>query len=165
MCWRSDRYTIDRIDVRTFSITVRCKPVGAAVTWSLTTLYGPHDSERKRAFLNELADLHNALVGPWIIIGDFNLIKDLHDKNNDCINRTWMRRFCQTLNSSSLHEIPLIGRRYTWSNEQANPTLVRLDRAFCNIDSEMLFPAAKLVPKSTAISDHCPLLLMNEGIV
>ena len=88
LCWRSDRYMVDRIDVRTFSITIRCKPVGAAEAWSLTTVYGPHDSDRKRVFLNELADLHNMMVDPWITIGDFNLIKDLQDKNNDRINRT-----------------------------------------------------------------------------
>lgn len=26
--------------------------------------------------------------------------------------------------------VPLIGRRYTWSNERASPTLVHLDKAF-----------------------------------
>lgn len=75
---------------------------------------------------------------------------------------TWFRA---ALNSSSLREIPLIGRRFTWSNEQSPPTLVHLDRAFCNIDWELRFPAAKLLPQATAMSDHSPLLLVNEGLI
>lgn len=59
----------------------------------------------------------------------------------------------------------MIGRRYTWSNEQDSPTLVHLDRAFCNVDWELLFPAAKLLPQATSISDHCPLLLVNDSII
>lgn len=42
---------------------------------------------------------------------------------------------------------------------------MRLDRAFCNVDWELLFPSAKLLPQSSAISDHCPLLLVNDAIL
>lgn len=131
----------------------------------MTTVYGPHDDRRKPAFLAELASIHNSMSRQWIVIGDFNLIKDPADKSNNRICRHWMNNFRRTLNRSSLHELPLIGRRYTWSNEQDSPTLVHLDRAFCNVDWELLFPAAKLLPQATSISDHCPLLLVNDSII
>ncbi|KAE8802799.1 hypothetical protein D1007_21447 [Hordeum vulgare] len=76
-----------------------------------------------------------------------------------------MLKFRRTLNSSNLHEIPLIGRKFTWSNEQAVPTLVRLNRAFCNVEWELIFSAAELLRQASSISDHCPLLLLNDGIV
>lgn len=163
--WRSDRFTAARIKTQEFSIMACLTPMDGGDHWSLTTVYGPHDEARKPAFLAELAQIHNSLHGPWLLIGDFNLIKDPQDKNNNWICRRWMNRFRRTLNRSSLHEIPLIGRKYTWSNEKQVPTLVHLDRAFCNVEWELLFSAAKLLPLASAISDHCPLMLVNEGIL
>jgi exonuclease III len=164
LIWRSDCYTVDKVVMRNFSITARFSPVGGLPPWTLTTVYGPHDDARKQSFLNEVVQIYNSITDPWIIIGDYNLIKETRDKNNSNIDRRWMLKFRAALNSSNLHEIQLIGRKYTWSNEQHPPTLVRLDRAFCTLDWEMRFSAAKLLPQSTGISDHCPLLLVNEGI-
>lgn len=39
-----------------------------------------------------------------------------------------------------LKDIHLHGRRYTWSNERENPTLVKLDRVLASVDWEELFP-------------------------
>jgi hypothetical protein len=38
-----------------------------------------------------------------------------------------------------LKEIPLNGRRFTWSNQRDTPVLVKLDRVFCSVDWEMIF--------------------------
>ncbi|XP_073355220.1 uncharacterized protein [Aegilops tauschii subsp. strangulata] len=74
-----------------------------------------------------------------------------------------MARFRSALNSSDLKEINLCGRRFTWSNEHASPTLVRLDRAFCTLEWDLQFSTARLQPLATAMSDHCPLLLTCES--
>jgi hypothetical protein len=97
-----------------------------------------------------------------MLIGDFNLILCDQDKNKRRVNRAWMRRFKHAVDSSFLREIKLVGRRYTWSNEQSDPTLVRLDRAFCNEEWDDLFQAAKLLPQASSMSDHCPLLLVQD---
>jgi hypothetical protein len=59
-------------------------------------------------------------------------------------------------------EIALQNRRYTWSNERENPTLVRLDRVFCNHEWEALFPNFALSVLATGVSDHCPLILNRQ---
>ena len=57
----------------------------------------------------------------------------------------------------------MLGRKYTWSNDRANPTLVRLDRVFCTADWDDDFPNCVLQSSASLISDHCPLLLgLNE---
>lgn len=38
-----------------------------------------------------------------------------------------MGRFRRFLDDVEAKEIPLLGRKYTWSNERTSPTLVRLD--------------------------------------
>lgn len=56
-------------------------------------------------------------------------------------------------------DIPLMDRKYTWSNEQSPPTLVRLDRALCNLGWNLCFASYQLIPLASSMSDHCPLLL------
>jgi hypothetical protein len=75
-----------------------------------------------------------------------------------------MGRFRGFVNSMELKEIPLIGRRFTWSNQREVPTLVKLDHVFCTADWEDFFPDCSLHSNATAISDHCPLTLrIREG--
>ena len=59
-------------------------------------------------------------------------------------------------------EIALQNRKYTWSNERESPTLVRLDRMFCNHGREAAFPNFALNALATGASDHCPLFLTRQ---
>jgi exonuclease III len=160
--WCQDHFHATNISVGEFSITVTLLDKESGQTWNLTSVYGPTDDTRKLSFLNELIAVHAQMIGPWLVIGDFNLIINDGDKNKPRVNRSWMRRFKSALDSSYLREFKLVGRRFTWSNEQADPTLVRLDRAFCNSEWDDLHPAAKLLPQSSSMSDHCPLLLVQD---
>jgi hypothetical protein len=70
-----------------------------------------------------------------------------------------MGRFRRSLSNLELKEVYLNGRRFTWSNERAQPTLEKLDRVFSTVDWEELFPDAFLSAMSSGPSDHCPLVL------
>lgn len=85
--------------------------------WTITNVYGPHDDARRTQFLLELQEVAQSVNTPWLVLGDFNLITSAADKNNMNLDRRWMLRFRQALNASSLKEIRLIGRKFTWSNE------------------------------------------------
>jgi hypothetical protein len=50
-----------------------------------------------------------------------------------------MGRFRRFINDQALKEIPLHGRHFTWSNQHATPTLVKLDRVLCTVDWEEHF--------------------------
>jgi exonuclease III len=104
---------LNRIDDHSISVQF-CTQEGQA--WWLTCVYGPQSSEEKVQFLQELRNVRAACLGPWIIAGDFNLIYKAEDKNNSNLNRAMMGRFRGTINDLSLKEIPLHGRKYTWSN-------------------------------------------------
>jgi hypothetical protein len=70
-----------------------------------------------------------------------------------------MGRFRRWINDLAPKEIPLQSRKFTWSNGQSNPTLVRLDKAFCSVDWEATFPICLLQSSASQDSDHCPLIL------
>lgn len=145
-----------RID--TFSVSMLFR-TNSGMQWWYTCVYGPQDDAQKILFLEELRAICAASSGPWMIAGDFNLIYRVADKNNQNLDPAMMGRIRRVLNDLELKEIYLIGRRFTWSNERADPTLVRLDRVFCNSEWESAFPNHLLTSTSAGISDHCPLVL------
>jgi exonuclease III len=144
-----------------YSCTVKVI-TAAREPWWITTVYGPQDEAKKGLFLEELEVVRDQCPGPWAIIGDFNLILDEADKSNSRINRRTMRAFRQTVGTLQLLDIHLHGRRYTWSNDREQPTLVRLDRVLASLDWEELFPACHLQALTSDASDHCPLLLQTN---
>lgn len=131
-------------------------------SFMITTVYGPTNNAEKQEFLAELISSQPRGCTPWLCLGDFNLIYEAQMKNNNNINRAQMRKFRQALDASELIEIKLQNRRYTWSNGRRNPTLVKLDRVFCNCEWDDILPLLGLVALSSSLSDHCPLFLCNK---
>ena len=130
----------------------------------MTMCHGPADDRRKDEFLAELHAIKPPTAVPWMIFGDFNLIYyQASDKNNLNMNRRLMGKFRRALDERELMEITLQNRRYTWSNERENPTLVRVDRVFCNLEWEVTFPNFALSALATSASDHCPLILTHQN--
>jgi hypothetical protein len=127
--------------------------------WWFTGVYGPQEDDEKVMFLQELRNIRALCNGAWLLGGDFNLIYQAADKNNANLDRAMMGRFRRFLDDLDLKEIPLLGRKYTWSNERRLPTLVRLDRVFCCGDWDNIFPDAVLQSTAAGVSDHCPLIL------
>ena len=95
--------------------------------WWFTGVYGPQEDDEKVMFLQELRNIRALCNGAWLLGGDFNLIYQAADKNNANLDRAMMGRFRRFLDDMDLKEIPLLGRKYTWSNERRSPTLVRLN--------------------------------------
>jgi hypothetical protein len=93
--------------------------------------------------------------------GDFNLIYKDEDKNNTNLDRAMMGRFRRFIDAVAVKEIPLHGRKYTWSSTSSgiSPTLVKLNRVFCSVDWEQQFPDSLLNGGASDDSDHCPLIL------
>jgi exonuclease III len=129
--------------------------------WTVTGVYGPQGELEKRVFLRELREIKQSVRPHWLLIGDFNLIYKEQDKSNGRLNRHLMNRFRRTLNYMEVKELELMGKKFTWSNNQAEPTLARIDRAFCTPAWEDIYANPILQPLSSSISDHCPLLLMH----
>lgn len=119
-----------RIDTHCASVQF-CSLSGVA--WWLTCVYGPQDNQAKIQFLQKVRDLRVTRTGPWLVAGDFNLIYKVDDKNNTNLNRALMGWFRRWINDMGVAEVPLHGRKFTWSSSStsADPTLERLDLVFC----------------------------------
>lgn len=98
---------------------------------------------------------------PLLIGGDFNIIRYAKEKNT----KTGVHRYTPLFNALiqfyELREIVLTGGLYTWSNNQANPTMEKLDRILVRKDWEDIFPQAYVTRLTREVSDHNPLILSS----
>lgn len=159
LAWRDNFLRLDNVHLTTNTISALVTDMRTNVPWTITGVYGPQTDVEKKEFLNELRQLKQWAQPTWLIAGDFNLICNEDDKNNDRLDRRMMLRFRRTLNHLGVAEIPLQGRKFTWSNDQNHPTMTRIDRIFCTPAWEEIYAQPVIYPLSSSVSDHCPLFL------
>jgi hypothetical protein len=109
-------------------------------------VYGPQGDDEMILFLQGLT-------------GDFNLIYKASDKNNSNFNWVMMDLFRRVIDDLTLKEIPLHGCRYTSSNQQDHPVLVKLYSLLLGGLGVVFFPNVLLQSTASRDSDNCPLVL------
>jgi endonuclease/exonuclease/phosphatase family metal-dependent hydrolase len=90
----------------------------------------------------------------WLLIGDFNLIKNPSDRNMPGGNISEMLWFNEALNSLGVIEIPLHGRKFTWINKQMPLLLERLDWFFTSNSCTLSYPHTLAHSLNLEVSDH-----------
>jgi exonuclease III len=81
------------------------------------------------------------------------------------LNRRPMGKFKSAIDELELRELPLHGRKFTWTSEQSaqsEATMTRIDKIFCSISWEEIFPTAHLHAWASTLFDHCPLILQGD---
>jgi hypothetical protein len=165
VAWRQGLRPTGATRIDNFSVSVQFGSSNGEPWW-LTCVYGLQGTEEKIAFLQELRDIKGQCHGPWLLVGDFNLIYKDEDKNNTNLSRPMMSRFRRFINDVPVKVMPLIGRKFTWSSSSSSssPTSVKLDRIFYTVDWEDLFPNSLLQSEASIDLDHCPLILgLGDG--
>lgn len=130
--------------------------------WSMTGVYGPHSDIEKILFLQEILDVSNQALSARLLLGDFNLILNAHEKNNAQVNLPVLHRFKTTIDNLELARIELRGKKYTWCNDQQSPTMARIDHLFASADWLELFPRTDLRVLASLGSDHSALFLQGD---
>jgi exonuclease III len=129
---------------------------------SIIVVYGPAHEERKTAFLVEMASFCNAVDGPYVIVGDFNILRNVREKNKPTSLPHSSEVFNLVIHSLSLREVHMKGGLYTWSNKQKDPTLKKLDRVLMSPNWEDLFPLVFVRKVVRDQSDH-NMLIVDSG--
>lgn len=129
--------------------------------WSITGVYGPQTDNEKLQFMQEIIGLQTQMLLAWLILGDFNLIYKVQDKNNGRINLTLLNSFRNTIDNLRLAPIELRGKKYTWCNDH-NRTMTKIDHLFASPEWLDIFPRNSLQAVASMGSDHCPLLLNGD---
>ena len=128
-------------------------------TWNLVVVYGDAQPSGKAKFLVELVHIIKHTKVPLFIAGDFNLTRRSSDKNKPGGYKRWSFLFNSIISQGELLEIQLSGRKYTWSNNQEDPSFALLDRVLISPTWEENFPLVTVTALSRELSDHTPLLI------
>lgn len=92
IAWDATTVLVSNPHRTTNTLTALVKPM-VGDEWWLIGVYGPQSNNEKIEFLQELIDIRDLHVEPWVIAGDFNLLVNPEDKSNDAINHRMMARF------------------------------------------------------------------------
>lgn len=98
----------------------------------------------------------------WIIVGDFNLMRTLDDRNRPGGDLSEMMLFNEAISALGIIEVPLRGKRFTWSNKQHPPLLERLDWFFTSVSWTLTYPNTTASTLVSEVSDDTPCLLQVE---
>jgi hypothetical protein len=115
--------------------------------------------QNKGAFLAEIANTCSKENLPFLIGGDFNIMRKPEDKSSGVFDHKWPSLFNAVIESLDLREIVMTGRQYTWAGSGDNPTYEKLDRVLASTEWEAHFPLTRVEARDQNISDHTPLVV------
>jgi hypothetical protein len=114
--WNGNLFSGDVIDSNRFALTLKLTSLQSSQEWHLTNIYGPCLAKPKADFINWLYNYDASSFDLWMMLGDFNLIRSLDNRNRPGGNANDMLLFNDIIQHLDLVEIPLKDRAYTWSN-------------------------------------------------
>lgn len=156
---KSSRFDIHYSDVGRFFVRVLLTDRKSLHKFYLVIVYGAAQDCDEESFLATLSDLCVDQSIPLLIGGDFNILRFHSDKNKVVNNKRYMDMFNYVINIHALRELHMVGGAYTWSNNQEDPTLEKLDRVLINDKWELTFPLTSVRKLPRAVSDHNPLIM------
>lgn len=156
LAW-SSRFCL--IDSYTFNYSVTAVLKTNNFKFMYTVVYGPQDDRIKIEFLQELQSVRELNNLPWLLMGDFNLYRNIEDTTGNIRNLGLLAAFNSFISNTNLLEVPLQGKEFTWSNKRPTPTFSKLDRTFISCHWNTLGTTHTLHDLPTCASDHTPLVL------
>jgi len=142
-----------------YSISVELTSKHNDLVWVLTNIYAPCTPAGKHLFLGWLKNIQMPQEVNWRLAGDFNLVRKPEDRNKPGGDIAEMFSFNEAHSTLGVVELSLHGKRFTWSNKQFSPLLVRLDWFFTSQVWTNVFPNSSVTSLAMETSDHSPCLI------
>jgi hypothetical protein len=95
----------------------------------------------------------------WIIVGNFNFIRQPSDRNKPGGDVNDMLIFNEAIRNLGLIELPMKGTKITSSNMQHDPLLENLDCFFTSATWTHSYPSTFVYSISKQTSDHVPCVI------
>jgi hypothetical protein len=131
------------------------------VKWNILNIYGAPQDVRSSwlswlPFVPKTRTIHCR--------GNFNVHRFSSEKNKNFHPNRFSDTFNAIIHVNELRELEVSGGTFTWSNNQADPTMEKLDRILMNRRWELLFPTAHAYKEVRGMSDHNTLILSSQTV-
>jgi len=157
--WNPNLFNMDSFIARKHTLTTVLASTMMDLRLTITKVYAPADHRDTHLFLDGLRELLPHIHGPWLLAGDFNLIRCAEEKNTSASSSPHIAAFNQVIHDLCISELPFLDCSFTWSNMRAVPTLARMDRMFVNNAQCIAFPQTSLSSLVRQTSDHTPIIV------
>jgi len=161
--WNPNLVSLHGFRSTCFSLSGFFQIIGASQVGFLSNVYGPSQSSRKLEFLDSLPGLKEEAGGlPWILGGDFNIIRSLEEKKGGIRRLTQVNElFHQAIEELRLVDLRTANSTFTWYNNRTGDRSIacRLDRFLVSEDIIMGGGQLSAVVLPSAGSDHWPISL------
>lgn len=124
-------------------------------------VYAPNDTVRRGKLWETLVSLKAIFHTPWCVGGDFNEIRSVGDRVGYLRRERGMKDFNEFIDRCELTELQMLGRKFTWCNAFDGNKWSKIDRFLLSPKWIERFKL-NLWGLPRLLSDHCPLLLLEE---
>lgn len=136
-------FTLGSPHYTTHSVSATLTMLADNTQWTITGVYGPQSDNDKLLFMQEISNLKQHMLQAWLILGDFNLIYRVQDKNNRRVNLMLLNNFRTTIDNLLLAPLELKGRKYTWCNDQQKPNHDTNRPSLCHGRMDAVIPKSR----------------------
>ena len=124
--WDPQKFGILDVEASKNYLSVVCQAVGDKEIYMITNVYGPQKQADKPKLLTSLEELRaRHPIFPWIVAGDFNMIKSLSEKKGGIRqlgrDSTAFQNFIMNM---GLVETETINGTFTWNNKRGGASQV-----------------------------------------
>lgn len=114
------------------SVTTFMEEENTGFDCTFTGVYAPCDRKIRRSLWKEMGAIYGLISQPWVIVGDFNVVRFEAEKEGNARSTRAMREFSRLIDDLSLLDPPLHGGKYTWFRGGNSTCASRIDRIlFC----------------------------------
>ena len=163
--WKSAVFTGSIVFADVFALTVSFVSTQSSQLWSLVNIYCPCTGDDREEFTTWLYDVQIPNGQDWLLLGDFNYMRDPDNRNKPGGNLNDMITSNDIIRKQQLIEIPVQGRMYTWSNMQQDPLLEHLDWFFTLLHWTNVYPNTLIKPLGKPVSDHVPCIISIQTCI
>ena len=154
-----DVFLVEQVEIGEYFVRVLVCDKIAKFKWNLIAVYGDAQVAGKTAFLSELSRMYQNNHLPYLVGGDFDIIRKRSEKNKANTTNHWSFVFNAIIEHARLRELTLPDKQYTWANNLEDPTFEKLDRVLFCSELEEHYPLAFLSSMARDLSDHTPLIV------
>jgi exonuclease III len=135
VCWKKDEFEVIVLDKSYQSINCVVKSIKNNLNWFHSFIYGDNKGVDRKLLCMNLASMKTKVANnPWMICGDFNVVRSLAEKWGSKNLNSYEIEFGQCLNDLKVMDLNFSGCFYTWTNKSEIPRFVarKLDRVLAN---------------------------------
>ncbi|GKV48490.1 hypothetical protein SLEP1_g55300 [Rubroshorea leprosula] len=129
---------------------------------NLVNIYAANDRQKKLKMWEELRHMILEEEGRWLIVGDFNAVRNTNEKKGKTGETTEMRDFDDFIVSVGLVDLKLANRRFTWYRPDGS-SMSRLDRVLMSDEMYNLGRECVQQGLKRTVSDYCLILVKTSA--